>query len=104
MSMSKYTQISPQTRERVKGRDGGACVICKRRDRPLECAHYISRAHGGLGIPQNLVMLCIECHDAFDGVRRDEYKPIIREYLQGWYPDWNEKELEYDKWAWTTKA
>ena len=100
--MREHTKISTQTRERVKGRDGGACVVCRRKGVPLECAHYIPRSQGGMGIPQNLVMLCHTCHTGYDnGGYREAIGEILRDYLKGWYPDWDGKELVYDKWKWT---
>jgi 5-methylcytosine-specific restriction endonuclease McrA len=100
MSMKEHTSISKQVYRRVKERDGGCCVVCGK-PWTIQCAHYISRAQGGLGIPQNLVMLCVDCHRAYDGTEREAYGEMIRDYLKGWYKDWNEKDLVYDKWDWT---
>lgn len=98
--LKKSTGIMPTVRKRVLERDNRQCVIC---GQPycLELAHYISRAQLGLGIPKNLVCLCKKCHMAYDGTKRAEYGEILRDYLKGWYPDWDEKELVYDKWKWT---
>lgn len=100
MSMKEHTSISKQVYRRVKERDGGCCVVCGK-PWTIQCAHYISRAQGGLGIPQNLVMLCVDCHRAYDGTEREAYGEMIRDYLKGWYKDWDEKKLVYDKWDWT---
>ena len=100
MSMKEHTSISKQVYRRVKERDGGCCVVCGK-PWTIQCAHYISRAQGGLGIPQNLVMLCVDCHRAYDGTEREVYGEMIRDYLKGWYKDWDEKDLVYDKWDWT---
>lgn len=55
-----------------------------------------------MGIPQNLVMLCADHHFLYDnGGLREEIGGTIRDYLKGWYPDWNEDALKYDKWRWT---
>ena len=103
MSMKEYTKITPEVYERVRGRDGGCCIICGRRD--IQCAHYIPRSQGGMGIPQNLVMLCVEHHTLYDnGGMREELGEVIKDYLKGWYSDWNKEELKYDKWGWTHEA
>lgn len=96
---SRATDISQKERQIVYDRDSRCCIICGKR--PVEVAHYISRARGGLGIRQNLVCLCIEHHRAYDGVDHDLYKPIIRDYLHGWYMnEWDEDKLVYDKYRW----
>ena len=97
---TKATDISPKVRERVLDRDGKCCVICGQ-PHSLELAHYIGRAQGGLGIPENLVTLCKTCHTQYDnGNFREIHGEIIRNYLKGWYLDWNEKKLVYNKYAW----
>lgn len=55
---------------------------------------------GGLGIEQNVVTGCIECHTAYDnGSKREEIGNKIKEYLQSIYGDsWNEDDLIYNKW------
>ena len=45
---SKACDISPKVRQIVYDRDGGCCIICGKQGIPN--AHYISRAHGGLGV------------------------------------------------------
>ena len=86
-------------------RDGGRCVICGNRHNVMPNAHYISRAHGGLGIEQNVVTLCTcltdnKCHHAYDNGTKEERQAIkerIAEYLKGIYPDWDEENLVYKK-------
>jgi 5-methylcytosine-specific restriction endonuclease McrA len=104
MSMKEHTQIDRWTYKRVRERDGGCCILC---GRPwyLQCAHYIGRAQGGKGIPQNLVMLCAKCHQDYDnGAMRNDYGMAIRDYLKSWYPNWNEADLVYDKYEWLKVA
>lgn len=92
--------ITPATRQTVSERDG-CCIICGTRYM-LQTAHYIPRSQLGLGIKENLVMLCAECHRKFDnGDKREEYGETIKEYLKGWYPDIdydNPELLIYDRW------
>lgn len=87
----------PETVNRaVWDRDGGCCIICGRQGAPN--AHYISRAQGGLGIEENIVTLCAECHEAYDQtIQRRNYRGLIRAYLEDCYPDWNEDNLIYKK-------
>ena len=75
-------------------------MVCGRPGLPE--AHYIPRSQGGLGIEQNIVTLCRECHDKFDfGDREtmDALGGIIRAYLMGEYPDWDESKLVYEKYG-----
>ena len=99
---SKACDISPRVRVRVVARDGMECIICHKYG--TQVAHYIGRAQGGLGIEENLVLLCPECHMAYDnGNKRQEYGEFIRKYLSWNYPDWNETNLIYDKWGKTNE-
>lgn len=94
---SKACDISPRVRARVYARDN-ECIIC-RSTNGLQVAHYIGRAQGGLGIEENLVLLCVQCHTEYDnGHKRKEYGEFIRNYLSWCYPNWNEKQLIFDKW------
>ena len=64
-------------------------------------AHYISRAHGGLGIEENVVTLCQDCHNNYDNGRSKEEANCIREkiedYLKRHYNNWNKESLIYKK-------
>ena len=61
-------------------------------------AHFISRAQGGLGIPENGLTLCPECHRKYDQTTaRDKMRQFFREYLRMSYYDWNEEDLVYRK-------
>lgn len=103
--MSKYkskrsnaTDIPQKVKEIVWERDNHQCIVCGN-PYAMPNAHYISRAHGGLGIEQNIVTLCQKCHDRYDnGDKRKEYGDWIRAYLKSKYPDWDEAKLVYQKW------
>lgn len=78
------------------------CILCGKpapTSSPLSFsnAHYISRAHGGLGIEKNILTLCPRCHRLYDGVGREEVRPILARHLKACYADWNESELTYQK-------
>jgi hypothetical protein len=93
---AKSTQISTRTKKTVYERDNGLCVVCGRRGVPD--AHYIPRSKGGLGIEQNIVTLCRECHDRFD--HGDSYDmgvigTMVRMHLMDMYPDWEYPQDRY---------
>lgn len=95
---AKACDISQRVKKSVWERDQGLCVLCCRPGAPN--AHFISRAHGGLGIEENVVTLCLRCHDTYDhGDRqtREYLKGRLRGYLAHIYPDWDETELIYRK-------
>lgn len=94
---TKACAISKKTKERVYKRDMGACIFCGAPGLPE--AHYIPRSHGGLGIEQNIITACRQCHHKLDNsTQRQQMLPKAAEHLRRHYPDWNEKDLIYDKW------
>ena len=94
---SKACDITKAVKQRVWERDNHACIVCGSPN-AMPNAHYISRAHGGMGIEQNIVTLCLRCHHNYDQtVQRPMYKEFVRNYLQSKYGDWNEDKLFYKK-------
>lgn len=91
------TGIDNQSRKEVHERDGYRCVYCGRTDKPIELAHFISRAHGGEGVPRNLVSLCIDCHRRFDGTGRNDMREFLADYFKKHYPNWDEQDQVYRK-------
>lgn len=92
---SKACDIPQKVKDKVWERDGFYCIKCGN-PQAMPNAHYISRAHGGLGIEENIVTLCQECHDIYDhSPRRPEFREYIKNYLKNKYPDWDEKNLVY---------
>ena len=93
---TKALEIPPAVKKAVYERDCGSCVWCARRGEPN--AHYIPRSHGGLGIEENILSLCWDCHLKFDqSEHREEMKSFFRSYLQSKYEKWDEKNLIYRK-------
>lgn len=95
---TKALSITGKVRKSVLERDNYACILCSS-TYGLQCAHYIGRAQSGLGIEQNLVMLCFRCHHMCDqSINRKNMLLEIKEHLQNHYPDWDENNLIYRKW------
>lgn len=97
---AKACDISQEVKARVRERDKGCCIICGS-PQAMPNAHYIRRSQGGLGVEQNIVTLCRDCHNEFDngsGKYSQAIKEAVRDHLQGQYDDWNETDLIYDKW------
>jgi len=95
---AKALAITNEVREAVYKRDNGRCVFCHRPGNPE--AHFIPRSLGGLGIEQNILTLCRECHRRFDQGTQNErnwMRKVLRGYLQEHYTDWNEDSLIYHK-------
>ena len=94
---TKACDISQRVKKAVWERDGHYCIKCGN-PTAMPNAHYIPRANGGLGIEENIVTLCAECHRKYDqSPARSEFREYIREYLSSKYQNWDEKKLIYKK-------
>lgn len=97
--MAKACDISQETKEVVWERDNHKCIFCGKHV-PVGCAnsHYIPRSQGGLGIEQNIVTACPECHHEQDnGLNTEYYELKTKRYLQSHYGDLLEINLIYKK-------
>ena len=96
---TKALEIPKQVKEKVYMRDSYRCVLCARYvSVENACCHFIARSQGGLGIEENILTLCNECHRKFDNSEhRQELKRYFRDYLKSKYKNWSEKELYYKK-------
>ena len=68
--------------------------------RKLVQMHILLKGHsGGLGIEENIVTLCPECHFQEDfGQNTKLYEDYIENYLKGIYgTNWSKEELIYKK-------
>lgn len=103
MSRSKRTKavdISQKVREEVYARDQLKCISC-RRPYNLQVAHiYLSRAKGGLGVKENLAILCIQCHLNYDSGKRkaqEKVKGRVHRYMERIYGEPDLDKLKYKK-------
>ena len=97
---SRACEISQKTKEMVWNRDNNRCIYCGKYV-SMSCAnaHFIKRSQGGLGIPENIVTLCPECHYQEDhGLNTQLYEDYIEEYLKNTYgTNWSKEKLIYKK-------
>jgi 5-methylcytosine-specific restriction endonuclease McrA len=83
--------------------DGWPCCINCGRPTPdggieWSNAHYISRAQGGLGIEENVLTLCPDCHRRYDQTtKREEMREYFKCLFLSTYDDWDETKLVYQK-------
>ena len=92
---TKATSISRLVKLTVWERDEHRCIMCQS-PYANPNAHYLSRANGGLGIEENIVTLCLNCHRKVDqSVERKLWLAYIKSYLQSKYKEWNEEKLKY---------
>lgn len=94
---SKACAIDKSTKIEVTLRDNGRCILCHS-PYGLPNAHYIPRSKGGLGIKENIVTLCPDCHYKMD--QTEERKTLlghVKRYLERFYPDFQDKDRIYKK-------
>lgn len=95
---SKACDISQNVKEKVWQRDNQHCICCGN-SFAMPNAHFIARSKGGLGVEENIVTLCANCHRRFDHtLYREQFKEYIENYLKIKYPNWNKEKLVYRKW------
>lgn len=89
-----YLDIDPKTRAKVKKRDV-YCVLCGAIANNIH--HYVERSDNGLGIEENLVLLCGCCHAKLHGNYKEEYQTKIKMHLEKHYPEFKDELRKYDK-------
>lgn len=109
---TKATSIPASVKARVSLRDcsGGhpdTCIICGAPGAPV--CHCVRRSQGGMGIEQNIVCMCNECHFSHDeGLFMSRLRPLgfetqqdvqeyVKDYLRGHYPGWTPESVKYHK-------
>jgi hypothetical protein len=108
---ARRREFSQKDRETIINRDRHECIFCRMKyhmedvdgygQQLPSIMHYIGRAQGGLGIPENGALGCQCHHEMYDNGnkgRHGEMRGLFREYLMQYYPDWNEEKLVYSKW------
>lgn len=110
MSKSKRTkalEIPPEVKRAVAQRDsvdGYPCCLWCGKPAPSDnmiafsCSHYIPRSRSGLGIEENILTLCWDCHMEYDHTsNRERMGEFFKEYLKSKHPEWEEEKLFYKK-------
>lgn len=97
--LTKATEIPKKIKLIVWERDEHKCIFCHN---PVTWhfanSHYIKRSHLGLGIEQNIMTNCCECHKRFEESKyREEMKEIAKNHFQEKYENWKEEDLIYKK-------
>ena len=94
---SRATDIPIKVKKAVHERDT-ACIFCGKPGMP-NC-HIVSRAHGGLGVEENIVEACMQCHHMMDNSdQRENYVERAIKHIRKYYPDWSKESVMYNKWA-----
>ena len=97
----KAVGISPEVKKRVAERDSwdgwNCCILCGSPEGQPN-AHVVPRSDNGMGIEENIVTLCWNCHRRYDNTEeRNALKSEIIAYLKGFYPEWDEEKVRYKK-------
>lgn len=102
---TKARSITRAVKKAVAERDSfdgyPCCVNCGRPAPPenptaFSCAHFVSRSQEGLGVEENILTLCPECHRRYDQTTdRERMREYFKEYLMDHYPGWDEDQLIY---------
>lgn len=94
---AKECNFTKAVKAAVFERDGGRCVLCGS-NQGVPNAHFIPRSQGGLGVEENGLTLCLDCHNRYDnGSGREETEARLEEYLKSKYSDWDKQKLYYKK-------
>lgn len=98
---TKALMITKETKMLVWERDNRQCIFCgKYVDWNFANSHFIKRSHGGLGIPENIMTNCYECHHLFDDTPMRKYMiQRAEDYFKQKYPNWNKDNLVYKKYS-----
>ena len=96
---TRALEITKDVKLRVWERDDHKCIFC---GKPVEWnmadSHFKKRSHGGLGIEENIMTNCPECHHMFDDTKyRKLMMPRAEQYLRSKYPNWSDELISYKK-------
>ena len=84
----RYTK---KLRKQVCERDNYTCQLCGRQANHTH--HIIYRSHGGKHIPENLICLCIACHETAH-MNEPKYRDILIRLQQRHYPKLRKEDLK----------
>ena len=94
---AKACDITQAVKRQVWERDQKRCIFCGN-PYAMPNAHFISRAQGGLGIEENILTLCNDCHRRYDQTTdRKQMREFFKDYLQSKYEGLSESNLTYKK-------
>ena len=92
---SKACDISQKTKRIVWERDHERCIFCGSHQ-AMPNAHVLPRSKGGLGVPENIVTACWQCHEAMDhSSQRERMLKQANHYLDEIYG--KERTIRYAK-------
>ncbi len=97
--VTKATAITKKVKMIVWERDNHSCIFCgKYVEWNFANSHFIKRSHNGLGIEENIMTNCAECHELFEHEpSRSKMIPFAKQHLKSKYNNWNEDMLIYKK-------
>ena len=81
-------------------RDKHRCIYCMRYvPYNFSNSHFIKRSQGGMGIEQNIVTACPDCHRRYDsGYEYQRMYNYTEKYLRKFYGNLDIEKLKYNKW------
>ena len=96
---TKKTNIPMDVKQVVFERDQECCIFCgKHLTVSFACVHVIPRSSGGLGIKENIVTGCSDCHIKLDhSSKRSMMLMIAHIHLFSFYPDYDYDQCVYHK-------
>lgn len=96
---TKELGIKKSIKMKVWERDNHRCIFCGRLVNWYYAnSHFIKRSQGGLGIEENILTNCENCHHLFDDtIKRNEMFDYAYHYLEMKYPNWHDIDLTYKK-------
>lgn len=100
--MAKYTKkllFSEEVRLKVWERAKGRCEMCGN-FYPVDYHHIYHRSQLGLGIEQNCILLCRQCHEEFHSHKMRDMRHKALEYLSQFYSEEEllRENLTFSKW------
>lgn len=102
---AKALEIPNEVKRAVARRDsfnGWPCCLFCGAPAPFEIAwsnaHFIPRSQGGLGIEQNVLTACPDCHRKLDQTsEREEMLEFAEKYLRSKYKGWTRRKCVWGK-------